>query len=121
MKKWKEIRFEVLREEKSKREILRREKIHWETLKKILENPEPPGYWLTQPRLKPKLGPYLERIAQIIEEDSALPKTQRHTAKRIVDISDLSKQGKFWKLLSQRLCRKTDKNYQLSHRRKEGS
>ena len=47
MKKWKEIRFAVLRGEKSKREILRREGIHWETLKKILEHPEPPGYRLT--------------------------------------------------------------------------
>ncbi len=57
----------------SKREILRRERIHWETLKKILEYSEPPGYRLKEPRPKPKIGSYLERIAQIIEEDKALP------------------------------------------------
>jgi transposase len=94
MKKWKEIRFAVLRGEKSKREILRREGIHWETLKKILEHPEPPGYRLSEPRLKPKLGPYRERIAQIIEEDRLLPKKQRHTATRIYErIKEIGYQG----------------------------
>ena len=79
------IRLEVLREEGSKREILRCEGIGWDTLKKILKHSEPPGYHLQEPRPKPKIGPYLERIAQIIEEDKALPKKQRHTAKRIYD------------------------------------
>ena len=69
----------------SKREILRREGIHWETLKKILEHPEPPGYRMKAPRPKPKIGPYLERIAQIIEHRQMLPKKQRHTAKRIYE------------------------------------
>jgi hypothetical protein len=51
----------------------------------MLEHSEPPGYRLKQPRPRPKIGPYLERIAQIIEEDKALPKKQRHTAKRIYE------------------------------------
>ena len=68
---WTRIRLEVLRGETSKREILRREGIHWETLKKIVEHCEPPGYQLKQPRPKPKIGPYLERIAQILEDDKA--------------------------------------------------
>ena len=80
---WTNIRLEVLRGESSKREILRREGIHWETLKKILEHPEPPGYRINQVRSKPKIGPYLDRIDQIIEQDKCLPKKQRHTAKRI--------------------------------------
>ena len=37
---WTKIRLEVLRGERSKREILRREGIHWETLKKILAQPK---------------------------------------------------------------------------------
>ena len=37
------------------------------------------------PRPKPKIGPYLERIAQIIDEDKYYPKKQRHTAKRIFE------------------------------------
>jgi len=82
---WTKIRLEVLRGESSKREILRREQIHWETLKKILQHPEPPGYRINTPRAKPKIGPFLERIAQIIDSDKSFPKKQRHTAKRIYE------------------------------------
>jgi hypothetical protein len=57
---WTKIRLEVSREESSKREVLRREGISWETLKKILSYAEPPGYHLKEPRPKPKIGPYLE-------------------------------------------------------------
>src|SRR5512139_3748985 len=85
MEWWTKIRLEVLRGETSKREILRRESIHWETLKKILQYPEPPGYRSKTPRSKPKLGPFLERIVQIIEDDKAVSKKQRHTSKRIYE------------------------------------
>ena len=92
---WTKIRLEVLRGDTSKREILRREQIHWETLKKILQYPEPPGYRITTPRAKPKIGPFLERIAQIIDSDKSLPKKQRHTAKRIYErIQEQGYQGK---------------------------
>ena len=93
---WTKIRLEVLRGERSKRETLRREGSHWETLKKILEHSEPPGYFLREARPKPKIGPYLERIAQIIEEDKRLPKKQRHTAKRIYErIREEGYEGKY--------------------------
>ena len=96
MEWWTKIRLEVLRGEKGKREILRSEGIHWETLKKILKYSEPPGYRLKEARHKPKIGPYLERIAQIIEEDKALPKKQRHTAKRIYErIREMGYEGKY--------------------------
>jgi transposase len=85
MEWWTKIRLEVLRGETSKRSILRRENIHWETLKKILQYPEPPGYRSKKSRHKPKLGPFLERIAQIIEDDKAVSKKQRHTSKRIYE------------------------------------
>jgi len=85
MEWWTKIRLEVLRGETSKRAILHRESIHWETLKKILQYPEPPGYRSKKPRQKPKLGCYLERIAQIIEDDKAVSKKQRHTSKRIYE------------------------------------
>jgi hypothetical protein len=84
---WTKVRLDVSRGEKSKREVLRDEGIHWETLKKILMYSEPPGYRLREARPKPKIGPYLERIAQIIEEDKALPKKQRHTAKRLTQLA----------------------------------
>ena len=94
---WTRIRLEVLRGESSKREILRREGIHWETLKKILKHSEPPGYRLTaEARPKPKIGPYLERIAQIIQEDKTQPKKQRHTAKRIYErLREMGYGGKY--------------------------
>ena len=57
--------------------------MHWLTLKKILEHSEPPGYRQQAPRRKLKLGPYLKRIKQILKEDQALPRKQRHTAKRL--------------------------------------
>ena len=96
---WTKIRLEVSREESSKGEILRGEGIHWETLKKILAHPEPPGYRLKEPRPKPKIGPYLERIAQITEEEKTVPKKQRHTAKRIYDrLREMGYAGKYPKV-----------------------
>ena len=96
MEWWRNIRLEVLRGETSKRAILRREGIHFETLKKILEHPEPPGYRTNITRAKPKIGPYLEQIEQIIEEDKHSPKKQRHTAKRIYHrIKEMGYQGKY--------------------------
>ena len=96
MEWWRNIRLEVLRGETSKREILRREGIHFETLKKILEHSEPPGYRMDKARPKPKIGPYLEQIEQIIEEDKQYPKKQRHTAKRIYHrIKEVGYQGKY--------------------------
>jgi hypothetical protein len=80
---WTKIRLEVLREETKKREVLRREGIAWATLQKILANPSPPGYQMKVPRPKPKVGCFLEQIAQIIESDKDYPQKQRHTAKRI--------------------------------------
>jgi hypothetical protein len=73
MKKWADIRFQVLREEKSKRSVLRETGMHWTTLKKILEHSEPPGYRLSKARPKPKIGPFLDRIADILESDKQIP------------------------------------------------
>jgi transposase len=93
---WTKIRLEVLREESSKRAVIRRESIHWETLKKITSYSEPPGYRMKHPRPKLKIGPYLEQIAQIIKSDKLLPKKQRHTAKRIYErIVEMGYQGKY--------------------------
>jgi len=85
MKNWADIRFQVLREEKSRRSVLRETGMHWTTLKKILEHSEPPGYRLSKARPKPKIGPFLDRIADILESDKQIPKKQRHTAKRIYE------------------------------------
>ena len=83
MEKWLDIRERVLRKNVSKREILRETGMHWKTLEKILEHPFPPSYQRSRPPVKSKIGPYLERIREILETDKSMPKKQRHTAKRI--------------------------------------
>src|SRR3954468_6946266 len=83
MLQWTEIRRRVLVDGVSKRQILRETGMHWTTLEKILQHSQPPGYRADKPRPKPKLGPYLDRIAQILEADKQAPRKQRHTAKRI--------------------------------------
>jgi transposase len=83
MEQWLEIRKRVLREGVSKRQILRETGMHWTTLEKILQHSAPPDYHRSRAPHKPKIGPYLELIRQILEEDKYARKNQRHTAKRI--------------------------------------
>ena len=83
MEQWTEIRRRVLVEGVSRRQVQGETGLHWKTLQKILGHSEPPGYRQAAPRAKKKLGPYVERIGQILREDKALPKKQRHTVKRI--------------------------------------
>ena len=85
MQLWADIRRRVLVEDVSKRQIPRETGMHWRTLEKVLAHPEPPPYRAPTPRARPKLGPYLDRISRILEEDVGCPRKQRHTAKRIFD------------------------------------
>jgi transposase len=85
MDRWTEIRKKVLVEGVSKRQVMEEEGIHWETLKKILAHSQPPGYQISQERSQPKVGPFLGRIKQILEDDKHTHKKQRHTAKRIFE------------------------------------
>jgi len=85
MNMWTEIRRLVLTEQKSKRAICEEYEIHWKTLQKILAYEEPPGYRSSKPRARPKLGPFLPIIHEILKQDQKAPKKQRHTAKRIFE------------------------------------
>ena len=85
MEIWAEVRRRVLAGDISKREACREYHLHWDTLKKILDHTEPPGYRRREPRAKPTLGPFLPIIHQILEADRVAPKKQRHTARRIFD------------------------------------
>lgn len=85
MDQWTDIRRRVLVEGVSKRQILRETRMHWTTLEKILGHAQPPGYRRAQPPPRPKIGPFLARIRQILEEDRSAPKKQRHTAKRLFE------------------------------------
>jgi transposase len=69
----------------SKHEISRRTGLHRKTINKMLLYARPPGYRLSRPRPKAKLGPFLGIIDQILEEDQKAPSKQRHTAKRVLD------------------------------------
>ncbi len=55
------------------------------TVAKILRHSIPPGYRRSKPPVRPKLDPFVPIIDRILEEDLALPKKQRHTAKRIFE------------------------------------
>src|SRR3954447_11362239 len=85
MENWAEIRRRVLADGLSGRAACREYKTHWKTLKKILDNSEPPGYRRTKPKRPSILDPLLPVVHQILEDDKKAPKKQRHTAKRIFD------------------------------------
>ena len=85
MENWAEIRRRVLVDGQSKRSVCREFEIHWDTLQKILDHPEPPGYHRTAPRPRPKLDPFLPVIHQILDDDKKAPRKQRHTAQRIFE------------------------------------
>jgi transposase len=83
MEKWAEIRRLVVVEGRSRRSVCRQFDIHWNTLKKILEHTEPPGYRQSQPREKRKIGPFLAVIEEILRQDRDVHRKQHHTAIRI--------------------------------------
>src|SRR4051812_35524348 len=85
MENWAEICRRVLADGLSGRAACREYKIHWKTLKKNLDNTEPPGYRRTKPRRPSILEPLLPVVHQILEDDRRAPRKQRHTGKRIFD------------------------------------
>ena len=79
------VRRAVQVEGLSERETARQFGIARETVRKIQRYSAPPGYQRKKPIRRPKLGPWLGVIDQILKEDESRPKKQRHTAKRIWD------------------------------------
>lgn len=86
MDQWIELRRKIRHEEVSLRQLERQTGIHRQTLRKIRDNSQPPGYRRTKPVEKSKIGLYLGRIRVIIDSDKQMPRKQRHTAKRIWEI-----------------------------------
>ena len=82
MELWSEIRRRVLTGELSKRAACREYGIHWQTLQKMLQHAEPPGYRLKKSRPS-KLDPFLPVIHEILTGDRKVHRKQRHTTKRI--------------------------------------
>ncbi len=83
MDQWIELRRKIRNQEVPLRQLQRETGIHRQTLRKIRDNSQPPGYQRTNPIKKSKIGPYLDRIKAIIEDDKQVHKKQRHTAKKI--------------------------------------
>ena len=69
----------------SQREAARQFGLSRKTIRKMLAYSIPPGYGRKKPVVKPKLGPWLGIIDQILEDDKTQPNKQRHTSKRIWD------------------------------------
>ena len=86
MDEWIELRRKIRNQEVSLRQLERETGIHRQTLRKVRDNSQPPGYQRTKPIEKTKIGPYIKRIKAIIESDKQAHKKQRHTAKKIFEI-----------------------------------
>ena len=63
MQQWRAIRQAVLADGMSKRQACREFGIHWETLRKILAHPAPPGYRRVARVDHPVMGPWMRRLA----------------------------------------------------------
>jgi transposase len=79
------VRRAVFVEGMSRREAAQQFGLHRDTVRKMLAYAAPPGYRQQVARARPKLGPFLGVIDQILEQDKSVPAKQRHTAKRIFD------------------------------------
>ena len=83
--------YEVIRrayfvEKLSIRGIRRRFGYSRELIRKAIANPAPQPYQLKEPRKAPVIGPYKQRIAELMEESEQLPRKQRYTAHKVYDI-----------------------------------
>jgi transposase len=79
------VRRAVVVDKMSEREAARQFGLARETVRKMLRYAVPPGYRRQQPARRPKLDAWVGTIDQILEEDKARGKKQRHTAKRIFE------------------------------------
>jgi len=86
MEQWTEIRRAVLVDGLSKRQACRQFDIHFNTLQKILAHPIPPGYQRVARLDRPVIGPWLGRLAELLETNRQLPRKQRYTVKRMWEV-----------------------------------
>jgi transposase len=79
------VRRSVLVQGKSVRQVSLDTGLNWRTVKKMALEPVPPGYRLSSTREKPRLGPFTQKIEEILLEDETAPPKQRHSAMRIFE------------------------------------
>ena len=86
MEQWMDVRRAVLVEGISKREACRRFGLSWGTLQRMLKHSAPPGYQRVSQVDRPVIGPWLGRLAELIEANRDLPRKQRYTVKRMWEV-----------------------------------
>lgn len=91
VKEWEEIRRAYYTEGKSMRQIARETGRARRTIKRMIASEEPPKYQRRQPRQSHKLGPYKQRIQELLSENKNLPRKQRWTAHKIYE--EIQKEG----------------------------
>jgi len=79
------VRRSVVVDKMSERKAAQEYGLARETVRKMLRYAVPPGYWRQKPVRRPKLGAWIGTIDQILEDDKAEGRKQRHTAKRIFE------------------------------------
>jgi transposase len=79
------VRRAVVVDKMSEREAAREFGLARETVRKMLRYSVPPGYRRQQAARRPKLDAWVGTIDQILEDDKAEGRKQRHTAKRIFE------------------------------------
>jgi len=81
-----EIRYAVLVEGKSQRQVAKESGYSRNTVRKMLLDSDLPRYQLKEPRGKPVLGPYKKQLEAWVKEDKEKPKKQRRTTVRMYDL-----------------------------------
>jgi transposase len=80
------IRRAYFIEHKSMRQIARELRHSRGTVKQAIEAAESKTYTLQRPRHAPVLGPYKDRINELLAENERLPRKQRYTGHRIYEV-----------------------------------
>ena len=83
MEQWTDVRRAVLVDGVSKRAACRQFGLHWDTLRRILAHPVPPGYMRKRAAAKAVIAPWLGRLGELIQANRDLPAKQRYTVKRM--------------------------------------
>jgi len=86
MEHWMDVRRAVLVEGISKREACRRFGLSWGALQRMLTHSSPPGYQRVARVDRPVIGPWLGRLAELLEANRSLPRKQRYTVKRMWEV-----------------------------------
>ncbi len=80
------IRYAYYTEHKSIRTIARELNLSRQSVRKAIESPTAPRYTPRRPRAALKLGPFRERLVELLEEQTRQPRKQRYTTRKIYQI-----------------------------------